>query len=255
MKKTLLSVLILFSFLVCFSQNAREIVTKSSEAISLESLEMTATLKIYDSKGSERIRKVSNATKKFGNTVRIKIKFLSPADVKGTAILIYDNEDKDDEMWIYLPALRNTRRIVGSEKGRSFMGSEFTNADMSKPNSDDFTYKLLPGRTINGKDCWVVESVCKSAEKGEELGFSRKISYIDKKNYLAQIVEFYNNKNELFRKISYTDYRRQSDGSFFAFGMQALNLKNGRHSEMIVNSFRLGTNLKESDFSTFGLRE
>ncbi len=89
---------------------------------------MTSTLKIYDNKGNVRVREVSNAMAKFSGTTKTLFKFLSPPEVKGTTILIYDYENKDDDMWIYMPSLRKTRRIVATEKGKSFMGSEFSNA-------------------------------------------------------------------------------------------------------------------------------
>ena len=58
-------------------------------------------------------------------------------------MLIIDNKNIADEMWIYLPALKKTRRIVSSEKGKSFMSSEFSNADMSSPTLSDFQISIL----------------------------------------------------------------------------------------------------------------
>ncbi len=71
------------------------------------------------------------------------IRFIEPADVRGTAMLIVDNENTADEMWIYLPALKKVRRIVSSEKGKSFMSSEFSNADISSPPISDFVNRHL----------------------------------------------------------------------------------------------------------------
>ena len=87
------------------------------------------------------------------------IKFLSPADVKGTGILIFDYPEKSDDMWIYLPALRKTRRIVSKEKSKSFMGSEFSNANMTAPGLDDFTYATIGEEELEGKFCIIIESV------------------------------------------------------------------------------------------------
>src|SRR4030042_2147588 len=124
------------------AQTAKEISQKATEVIDYASMEMVSTLKIYDAKGSERVRQITTATRKFGEKNKTMIKFISPADVKGTAMLIYDYENTGDDMWIYMPALRKTRRIVSTEKGKNFMGSEFTNADMSKPNMDVYQSKI-----------------------------------------------------------------------------------------------------------------
>jgi hypothetical protein len=103
-------------------------------------MEAISTLRIYDARGRERVRQTSMASRLFesGSTEKRIIRFLSPAEVKGTGMLIYDYDDRNDDMWIYMPALRKTRRIISNEKRKSFMGSEFSNADMSAPNLEDF---------------------------------------------------------------------------------------------------------------------
>ena len=252
-RKTLCLLGLLFFYNYGQSRNAREIADKSSNAVNLESLEMTSMLKIYDSKGNVRVRKVTNITRKFGETIKTKIKFLSPADVSGTSMLIYDYKDKTDDMWIYLPATRKMRRIVSGEKGKNFMGSEFSNADMSKPDMNDFSYKLLDNASINGKKCWRVESVCKDENVIDVYGFSKKITYVTEEDFLPVKMEFYDFNGDLFKVMLFDDYRKLDNGSQFAYHMEMKNLKNGRRSEMIVNQLKLGSKLTETDFSTVNL--
>ncbi|HNX44538.1 MAG TPA: outer membrane lipoprotein-sorting protein [Bacteroidales bacterium] len=237
------------------AQDARQIAEKASDIINPGSMEMTSTLKIFDNKGNVRVREVTNATAKFGETTKTLIRFLSPADVKGTTILIYDYENKDDDMWIYLPSLRKTRRIVSSEKGKSFMGSEFSNADMSKPTMDDFTYVLKGAETFNGKDCWKVESKCKDAGVEQDNGYSRKIAWIDKGTCLTYKVEFYDANGILLKAETLSDYRKQSNGKYFAFRMNMQNLQNNRKSEIVINKYQPGSALKEPAFSANNLGE
>ncbi|MGM0472790.1 MAG: outer membrane lipoprotein-sorting protein, partial [Bacteroidota bacterium] len=125
-------------------QDPREIIENSHEAVKVSSFEAVSTLTITDSRGNQRVRRNTMASMSLpdGTEKRI-IKFLSPPEVKGTGILIFDYPEKSDDMWIYLPALRKTRRIVSREKSNSFMGSEFSNADMTAPGLDDFSYELL----------------------------------------------------------------------------------------------------------------
>lgn len=216
---------------------------------------MTSTLKIFDNKGNVRVREVSNATAKFGETSKTLFKFLSPADVKGTTILIYDYENKDDDMWIYMPSLRKTRRIVSSEKGKSFMGSEFSNADMSKPTMNDFTYALKGPETLSGKDCWKVESGCKDAGVEDANGYTRKVAWVEKGTYLTYKVEYYDANGKLLKVETLSDYRKQSNGKYFAFRMNMQNVQNNRKSEIIINKFQPGSAMKESAFSANNLGE
>lgn len=252
-KLILIAILSLSILSIAKSQTARDIAEKASDAINFKSMEMVSTLKIYDNKNNMRTRQVATATKKIANTTKTLIKFLSPADVKGTSLLIYDYENESDAMWIYIPALRKTRRIVSSEKGKSFMGSEFSNADMSKPNLDDFVYKNLGTETINGVTCWKIESKCKNEDIEDENGFSRKVAYIDKNSYLTYRVEYYDFDDELLKIMTFSDYRKQSNGGYFAYKMEMQNVQSGRKSVMEVDKFQLGSNLSEADFAANAL--
>ena len=177
------------------------------------------------------------------------MKFIEPADVRGTTLLVFDYETKDDDLWIYMPALRKTRRIVSSEKGKNFMGSEFTNADMSKPNLDEFIYKLLGEEPIDGKPCWKVEATCKTETIAEQNGFSKRISFIEKGNYLAHRIEYFDLKGELLKVETINDYRKLSNGNYFAFFMEMKNVQNKRNSIMTIDKFQLGSTLTETQFS------
>lgn len=238
-----------------FAQDARRIYDDASKAIEFNSLEMVSTLNIHDGKGNVRSRQVANATRKFGSVTKSMIKFLAPAEVRGTALLIYDYDDKSDDMWIYLPSLRKSRRIISSEKGKSFMGSEFSNADMSKPNTDDFVYKLLESDVVNGKDCWVMEIKPKNNSVEDENGFARKVAFIEKTTNLTLKSDYFDFEGRKFKTMTFGDYRKQSNGKYFAFKMEMKNLLNNRFSEIIIDNFQLGSNLDENSFSVSSLEK
>ncbi len=116
--------------------DAGQIMSKSRDLSLIASLNATVNLSITEKNGATRNRTISMTTKSFPDGLEKRfIRFMEPADVRGTSMLVVDNKNQADEMWIYLPALKKTRRIVSSEKGKSFMSSEFTNADMSSPPS------------------------------------------------------------------------------------------------------------------------
>lgn len=257
MKKNLFFLLILTGSLSInlIAQDARLIADKALSAIEFESMEMISRLSIFDQRGNVREREVVVATKKFGKVIKTLIKFNSPADVRGTGMLIFDYENEPDDMWVYLPSLRKSRRIVSSEKGKSFMGSEFSNADMSKPNMNDFEYKILGSEEINGKSSWKVEALSKDKNIAVENGFSKKVSYIDKNSYLTYKVEYYD-LDGTFHKIMLIDnYKKQNNGKYFAFKMDIQNLKNSRKSLMVIEKFQLGSKLDENNFTVSNLEK
>lgn len=250
-----ISILLSFLSVTLYAQDARQIAEKSSKAIEFESLEMKSTLKIYDEKGNMRLRQVENFTRTFGETTKTYIRFLAPPYIKGTSMLIFDYTDKPDDMWLYLPSLRKARRIVSTEKSRSFMGSEFSNSDMAQPNNNDFTYKILGSTTISGSECWQVEARFIKPAVAAESGFAWKIMTIEKSSLLPVKIEFYETSGKLLKVMTLTDYHKQSNGKHFAFKMTMENEKNKRHSEIIVDTFKLGSGIPESKFSVSSLEE
>ena len=75
--------------------SAKQIVDKSFQATKLAGAEMLSTMTIIDKRGRERVRKIATVSKLFdnGETEKRLIRFLSPADVKGTGLLTFDYEN------------------------------------------------------------------------------------------------------------------------------------------------------------------
>ena len=69
---------------------------------------------LIDKKGRKRVRNIQSFGMEKGDDSLSLMFFLSPADVKNTGFLTfdYDASGKDDDQWLYLPALRKTKRIA-----------------------------------------------------------------------------------------------------------------------------------------------
>ena len=138
---------------------------------------------LIDKRGNERIRTMRSSRKEKGDDRMTLLFFISPADVKNTGFLSYDyiDADRDDDQWLYLPALKKTKRIAGGDKSGSFMGSDFTYSDMSKPALDRYTYTLMKETDINGVPVWQVEAIPNEKEV-KETGYTRSIHFVRKDN-------------------------------------------------------------------------
>ena len=228
--------------------DAGQIMSKSRDLSITGSLSANINLTITEKGGATRNRTISITTKSYPDGLEKRfIKFIEPADVRGTAMLVVDNKNTADEMWIYLPAFKKTRRIVTSEKGKSFMSSEFTNADMSSPTLSDFTNKHLDKSGTNNQ--WIIESTPINDNKADEYGYSKKVSYIsiDKNQVLK--MEFYNFDNELFKTIEITNIYPLTDGKYLVKDMIASNLFTNRKSEISFSNINYGVKVEDSFFS------
>jgi len=228
--------------------DAVSIAEKSRDLSLTGSMQATINMVITEKNGGERRRKIILSSISLpGGTEKRMIRFIEPADVKGTSILIFDKKNESDEMWIYLPALKRTRRIVASEGGRSFMSSEFTNSDMSSPVLSDFSYRHLGGS--GSGDRWIIESVPSDPDKLENYGFSRKVSFIGMKDYCVRKMEFYNREGELFKIMEIKDFRIITGGNYMITEMTSRNLSNGRSSSMKFSEVQIPFKVEESYFS------
>lgn len=242
-----------FAFLNLALPDGREIMQKSRDVSKLDGMEAISTLRIYDAKGRERVRQTSMASKLFesGATEKRIIRFLSPAEVKGTGMLIYDYDERNDDMWIYMPALRKTRRIISNEKSKSFMGSEFSNADMSAPSLEDFDYVVTGSETIEGTDCWIVEVNPLNEDVMDEVGYDRQLAWIGKQDFVFRKAEYYDEDGELFKQMISSDVKQidPSGKKYMATRMVMSNIKNGRKSVMTIDKIQYNPSVKEEYFT------
>jgi outer membrane lipoprotein-sorting protein len=145
------------------------------------------TMTLIDRNGNERVRRIKMFSKDQGkDTQRLQF-FLSPADVKDTGFLTYDyySGATDDDQWLYLPDLRRTKRIATSDKSSSFMGSDFSYADMTRRVLDEWNYTLLKEDMVGEHMVWLVEAVPVSEEVVERYGYTKSIVFVRQDNFMV----------------------------------------------------------------------
>ena len=226
---------------------------KSRDLTLSGNLQSNVTLTITEKSGAIRTRKVNMISKTFGDTEKRVMKFLDPADVRGTAMLIIDNKDAQDDMWIYLPALKKTRRIVSTDKGKSFMSSEFTNADMTTGKNSDFKIKHMPESGTNV--AWIIESVPINDNIADEYGYARKVTWLNKNDLKIKKIDFYNYDGKLFKTIEIRATQPKTDGKggYIMTDMFAQNFLNGRSSRVLFEQINTSGNIPDITFSADNL--
>ncbi|MBN2102522.1 outer membrane lipoprotein-sorting protein [bacterium] len=254
MKAVIHLTFLLFPFYL-FSQNltALQIADRAQDAVRVKGLEAVATMKIYDDKGNVRVRKIAQISKLSdnGNTEKRLIRFLEPADVKGTGLMTFDYKEGDDDIWLYMPALRKTRRIVSSDKAKNFMGSEFSYADMTPPTLDDFKFKLLDDEEVNGVFCYQIEWIPNDEEIADENGFSKRITFIGKSDFVIRKAVYYDIDDELQKELFIHEIKELDTQlhRFRAVHLEMKNLQNGRRSELINEKILFNPDIKDDYFT------
>ena len=155
-------------------------------------LQMAGTMELISGNGHSRIREYLTLRKDTSSERKVLISFTAPADIAGTGFLILENTEKGDtQQHLYLPALKRTRRIVASQKGRSFVNSDFTYEDMQRQPIDDWTYQLGADTEYLGESCFSLVSRPKQEDKTQ---YSKIVTWVDKKHFMPLRSEFWDKK-------------------------------------------------------------
>jgi hypothetical protein len=214
-----------------------------------------STLTLIDKKNRERVRDL----KLFGidktDIEKSLIFFESPSDVAGTAYMSFDWEDetKEDDSWLYLPALQSIKRVAASEESGAFMGSDFSYTDINGQDYEDFNYEMVKeSEVIDGVDCWVIKSIPKNEKIIKKTGYLESTSWIRKSDYLLLRSIIQVKKRKLVKYFSASDIQ-EIQGIMTPLKLQMVTTRNGKkeHSSVFkITKIRYNEDVSESMFDT-----
>jgi hypothetical protein len=94
--------------------------------------------------------------------------------------------------------MRKVRKIAVSSSDRKdqFMGSDFTYGDMNRQ-AADYHYTLVREAKLDEIDCYVIAGIPVGNQVKENDGYSKKIEWIRKDNYLVMKTEYYDLQDRL----------------------------------------------------------
>ncbi len=151
-----------------------------------DTISSTIEMVLTGTDGKQRKRRMEAFTKRYSYVTKRVFFFLSPKDVKGTALLTFDypSRDKQDEQWIYLPALHKTKRISSGNRSGSLMGSDFSYGDMTQKSIESYTYNLLREQEKDTHREWIIEALPRDETTVNEYGYSKSLYVIRQDNFV-----------------------------------------------------------------------
>lgn len=213
-----------------------------------------ATFTLINKNGQERVRKTFGTSKLQANGVdnMRMTRFLTPSDVKGTVSLLVENTGKDDDIWIYLPALKKVRRLVSSNKKDSFVGTDFSYGDVIGHKPSEWNHKILKEESCDGKPCWVTESTPKNDDVKNNSGYAKRVTWILKENFVAVKTDLFDESEQLkisgkFSDIQLVDKERNK---WQPMRLEAENKQNGHKTVIQFQNFKANQNVKDDFFTT-----
>ncbi len=214
---------------------------------------LLATWKLVHESGRERVRRTRSYwidLRGLEGSLRSKrlIVFDAPTQLEDTAFLVWSDGrfDTDDRRWVYLPALRKTRRVGGRDRGKSFAGTDFYYEDLSDLHVDEERH-VLEGRSEDDAFWKVVSSPVDEASP-----YSKRVRWVHPEHYTTHRVEFYDRRDVLLKTLEIR--WQQDDGVWTWERLEMRNHRSGHATIVEVNAVRHGLGFEETLFSQHELR-
>ncbi len=241
----IIQLFILSSHLFSADINPIEIMKKVKETQTHNTSALDITLTLIETNGEERERRIQTLTlTKEGKTQSITL-FLSPASVKQTRFLTIE-KNGEDEQWIYLPALKQSKRISGGESAGSFMGSDFSYADMSATTFDqnEAVHKYLETTRINNREVYVIESL-----PYDTSNYGKSKVWVDAISSLPMRVELYDKDTITLLKILTTQETKKIDDVWVASIMEMSTVATGHKTRIEIKQAKFNIYIPEAYFT------
>ncbi|MDY0267984.1 outer membrane lipoprotein-sorting protein [Trichloromonas sp.] len=187
-----------------FGIDGRELALKVRDRENGDDFTAQGTMELIDKNSNRRERTFVLYRKDQGDLSKQVLRFLSPADIAGTAFLSTELNTKETEQLLFLPSLKRTRRIVSSQKATSFVNTDFTYEDMERRDVDLWEHKILAVEKIGQAECFVLESVPKEKTNTE---YSLIKSWVIKDINVPIKVDYYDKKKRLFKEYRVTNLK------------------------------------------------
>jgi hypothetical protein len=208
----------------------------------------TVSMIITDNQGRERKRKfvILRKDRENGGEQFFFVYFKKPSDVRKMVFMVHKHVDKDDDRWLYLPALDLVKRIAASDKRTSFVGSNFLYEDVSGRGVNEDNHELID----SNKDFFVIKNTPKQPDTVE---FSSYSVSIDKNTFLPMKAVYLDKNGKEYRVVEALDVQK-FDGVPTVTMSRVTDLAAGTSTLAEFESIRYDIGLKEDIFSERYLR-
>lgn len=209
-----------------------------------------ASLILKEKDGSARTRNLYFLQKDYGKDDHLTLSFYEPADVKGVVLqsINYDEmKDVEDDQWMYLPAMRQIRRISASDKRGSFMGSQFSYIDLDRLRVTDYQQKLLGSEQVGDWGCYLIERIPASLEVKNRTGYEKVHVWVDKETFVVVKQAFFDAKGVPFKEFIAKDLKK-IDGVWTVTHSVMQDLVTQRASDLVFSDVHYDVGLDDSYF-------
>jgi hypothetical protein len=228
-----------------------EIVKRALDHVALRSggAEMTLRLQLRSPKGEVSTRTLYARSRRVDGLSRTLVRVLAPSDVAGSAFLFLERPRGEAELYLYLPALKVVKRIVGEQRRASFMGSELTYADLEWGDVANATCTESAAEKIGAHACHVVDCVPRRTE-----GYRKIRIWVRQQDFVPLRVHFFDQQREPLKTLFVKEVT-PVEGQPMATFLAVVNRRTGYATELQLSNIHARADLRPEDFTPQSLQE
>ena len=208
-------------------------------------------LTIVDRRGNERKRDLVIRTKKVGEkSNRTILFFLSPVEVRGIGFLQWVRSDEEDQQWLFLPELKRVRRITGTSRQGSFVGTDFSYEDLAiwtevlDWTEEDARSRLLGEETVDGHVCAVIELQPAKVD----VSYGKIRIWVARDDYVPRRMEFDDDRGKLEKTLELSDVR-EVGAIPVAHRLVMRNERGGSQTRVVFTEIEFDTGVSDDEFT------
>jgi hypothetical protein len=179
-----------------------------------------------------------------GYLTKALVRFSAPPDLAGAGFLQIEQDDRDDDRFLYLPALKRVRRVAASQRSSAFMGTDFNYADLDRRD-------WRTGKCVLGKDTKIGKFACYHVTitpTRQDSPYSRIEMDIRKDNWVPLKIQLYDQAKVLFKVLEVFQLRRVS-GQWFISKSRMKNLRDNHTTTLLLEKIEPTDKIPDDSFT------
>ncbi len=180
---------------------------------------------------------------------KVVVRFTSPPEVKGVALLIHNHPERASDQWMWTPAIERDRRIAMQDRSTRFFGTDFSFEDMEERDVDQYDYSLLSSETLDGAACWKIQSVPKQSRTSQ---YTRSIVWVRKDNFVVVRLDNFV-KDDVIRRLTFTAIEN-IQGYWTAKQLEMSDLPRHTRTRLTLDQVKYNAPMKDDEFTLQAIR-
>jgi hypothetical protein len=231
------------------AESGRQIVEEAQKRTDAKSQRYEGLLQVFDAKGKISDKRWSFDRIGSHGSSKSVLRFNTPAEVKGVALLVVNHPDRASDQWMWTPAIERERRIALQDRSTRFFGTDFSFEDLEERDVNQYEYVLLGDDSVDGASCWKIQSQPKEAKSSQ---YTRSIVWVRKDNYaVARIENFI--RDQTVRRLVYSSIENVQ-GIWTARQLEMFDLRRGSRTRLTLDKLQYNVPMKDDDFTLQAIR-